>query len=126
MGAAISTFEGARAVRVPRERFIPVKTTGDLVALWSDLYTLAPDFRLEIAPGRRPGDLLIELDPRHFGRIDQLESRFPRGVLSLRECTKLVVRGDVRFGAGVRARGEVRIDHAGPEPLVIPDGEVLG
>ena len=40
MGAAIDVFEGARAVRVPRERFAPVKTTDDLLALRSDAYEL--------------------------------------------------------------------------------------
>src|SRR5262249_33172694 len=43
MGAAIAVFEGARAVRVPRSRFVPVKTTGDLLVLWSDLYELTDD-----------------------------------------------------------------------------------
>merc|ERR1711972_991246 len=36
MGAAISCFEGASAIVVPRERFAPVKTTNDLLALRSD------------------------------------------------------------------------------------------
>ncbi len=126
MGAAISTFEGAEAIVVPRERFIPVKTTGDLLALWSDLVELGADFRLTPAEGRLPGDLAIELDASHFARIDQLEARFPRGAPSLRECTKLVVKGDVRFGAGVRLRGDVRIEHAGSGTLTIPDGEVIG
>jgi len=40
MGSAIAGFEGARAMRVPRTRFAPVKTTDDLLALWSDAYTL--------------------------------------------------------------------------------------
>ena len=38
MGAAIEVFEGARALRVPRTRFAPVKTTDDLLALRSDAY----------------------------------------------------------------------------------------
>jgi UDP-N-acetylglucosamine pyrophosphorylase len=36
MGAAIECFEGAAAIEVPRSRFAPVKTTGDLLALRSD------------------------------------------------------------------------------------------
>ncbi|HET9886135.1 MAG TPA: UTP--glucose-1-phosphate uridylyltransferase, partial [bacterium] len=125
MGAAISTFGGARALRVPRERFIPVKTTADLLALWSDLYGLDEDFRLTIAAGRRPGDLPIELDPRFYARIDQLEAHFPRGAPSLRKCTRLAVRGEVFFGEGVECRGDVRVVHEGKEPLHIPDGKVL-
>jgi UTP--glucose-1-phosphate uridylyltransferase len=36
MGSAISVFEGAAAVQVPRQRFIPVKRCRDLLSLWSD------------------------------------------------------------------------------------------
>ena len=42
MGAAIDVFEGAAAVRVPRSRFVPVKTSADLLSLRSDAYVMAP------------------------------------------------------------------------------------
>lgn len=124
MGAAISVFAGARAVRVSRERFLPVKTTNDLLVAWSDAYRLTEDFRFVPAHGS-VGDLVVDLDPAHYKRIDQLEKRFPRGAPSLTDCRRLTIRGDVRFGAGVVCRGEVRIEHAGSEPRAIPDGEVL-
>jgi hypothetical protein len=38
MGAAIECFKGASAVVVPRERFAPVKTCNDLLAVRSDAY----------------------------------------------------------------------------------------
>jgi UTP--glucose-1-phosphate uridylyltransferase/phosphoglucomutase len=38
MGSAIECFEDAGAVVVPRSRFAPVKTCGDLFALRSDAY----------------------------------------------------------------------------------------
>ena len=53
MGAAIGVFEGARALRVPRPRFAPVKTTNDLLALRSDAYVLHDDLRVELAPVAR-------------------------------------------------------------------------
>ena len=40
MGAAIGVFDGAVALRVPRHRFLPVKTTNDLLVLRSDAYVL--------------------------------------------------------------------------------------
>ena len=40
MGAAIAVFDGARPLRVPRTRFLPVKTTSDLLVLRSDAYEL--------------------------------------------------------------------------------------
>lgn len=125
MGAAISVFEGAQAIRVPRERFIPVKTTNDLLALWSDLYELDEEFRLKCAGGRRPGDLPIDLDPAVFARIDEMRARFPQGAPSLRQCRRLVVRGDVTFGARVRCRGEVSIHAAGEGTTHIPDDAIL-
>merc|ERR1719159_1924786 len=52
MGAAISCFEGATAIVIPRSRFAPVKTTNDLLALRSDAYTVTPDSRIELAASR--------------------------------------------------------------------------
>src|SRR3954468_515938 len=52
MGAAIEVFEGARALRVPRGRFAPVKTTDDLLALRSDAYELTGDAHVVLAGGR--------------------------------------------------------------------------
>ena len=50
MGAAIDVFDGARAIRVPRARFAPVKTTDDLLALRSDAYVLHGDGTIALAP----------------------------------------------------------------------------
>ena len=55
MGAAIGAFEGAGAVHVPRERFVPVKKTSDLLVVRSDAYRLGEDWSVRLAPGaRRP------------------------------------------------------------------------
>ncbi|MFQ5661046.1 MAG: UTP--glucose-1-phosphate uridylyltransferase [Gammaproteobacteria bacterium] len=50
MGSAISVFDGAQAIRVPRTRFFPVKTTSDLMTIRSDAYCLTDDCRLIINP----------------------------------------------------------------------------
>ncbi|MCK6501822.1 UTP--glucose-1-phosphate uridylyltransferase [Myxococcota bacterium] len=109
MGAAISTFPGAAALRVPRSRFVPVKTTADLLRARSDAMTLTEDARLVSAlpPDRAPVDIV--LDGRFYKLVDQLDARFPHGPPSLVDCSRLVVEGDVRFGEDVRCRGEVRI-----------------
>ena len=125
MGAAISVFEGARALRVSRARFVPVKTTGDLLVLWSDVYELTDDYRV-VPSLRRTGPApFVDLDGAFYRRVQDLELRFPRGAPSLVAATRLRVRGDVRFGRGVVVEGDVSIDHAGPEPLVIADGTRL-
>jgi UTP--glucose-1-phosphate uridylyltransferase len=126
MGAAIAVFEGARAVRVPRTRFVPVKTTGDLLVLWSDVYELTDDCRVVPSPRRTEAAPLVDLDPRFYRRVEDLERRFPHGAPSLVRARRLTVRGDVRFGRGVVVEGEATIDHPGPGPLAIPDGARLG
>ncbi len=124
MGAAISVFPGARALRVPGDRFAPVKSTADLLAVASDAYVLTDDWRVVPAPGRA-GVLVVELDGAHYGRVDQLEARFPAGPPSLVACRRLLVRGDVRFGRGVVCRGEVSVRAALDAPCAIDDAAQL-
>jgi UTP--glucose-1-phosphate uridylyltransferase len=124
MGAAIGSFPGARLLQVPRSRFIPVKTTDDLLVLRSDAFVIGSDDRVELAagPGARPP--LVTLDRAHFGLIDGFEQRFPSGPPSLREAEHLEVIGDVSFGAGVTVRGTVRLD-APPGGMRVADGALL-
>jgi UTP--glucose-1-phosphate uridylyltransferase len=99
MGAAIGAFSDARAVCVSRARFHPVKTTNDLLLLRSDIYALADDFTVVRNPVREGPDPFIDLDPRYFGRLADFDARFPAGPPSLVGCERLVVEGDVVFGA---------------------------
>jgi UTP--glucose-1-phosphate uridylyltransferase len=123
MGAAIASFPGARLLCVPRTRFVPVKTTNDLLVLRSDAYGLTGEMLVE--PATRDGRLpFVDLDKRFYKLIDGFESRFPAGPPSLREAERLVVAGDVTFGRGVVVRGAVELDSG--EPLRIEDGAVLG
>ncbi|MEJ7798462.1 MAG: UTP--glucose-1-phosphate uridylyltransferase [Solirubrobacteraceae bacterium] len=124
MGAAIGVFDGARAIRVGRERFAPVKTTDDLLALRSDAFELHDGGRIVLADGR-PAAPLVELDPRHFKLLRDFDARFPAGAPSLVDCERLTVRGDVAFGSGVVVRGSVVVEHAGDGRRRIADGAVL-
>ncbi|MEA2286497.1 MAG: UTP--glucose-phosphate uridylyltransferase [Solirubrobacteraceae bacterium] len=124
MGAAIDVFDGARALRVPRRRFAPVKTTNDLLALRSDAYVLTDDARVELAEGR-DAPPLVDLDSAHFKLLPDFEERFPAGAPSLVACERLSVSGDVGFGSGVTVRGSVAIEHEGEGRLQIEDGTVL-
>jgi UTP--glucose-1-phosphate uridylyltransferase len=124
MGAAIASFPGASLLQVPRTRFVPVKTTDDLLLLRSDVFRLGDEFRVEPATdgGNQP---YVALDKRYYGLIDAFEARMPDGPPSLREAERFVVNGDVRFGAHVVVRGEVELD-APAGGLQIDDGTVLG
>jgi UTP--glucose-1-phosphate uridylyltransferase len=125
MGAAISVFPGARAIRVPGHRFAPVKTTNDLLRIWSDAYVLSEDHRIVPAAEGCAEDLVIDLDPAFYKRIGDFTERFPHGAPSLKHCRRLTVRGDLRFGEGVSISGEVELVNRGEEPKRIPDGEAL-
>lgn len=124
MGAAIGVFDGARAIRVSRDRFAPVKTTNDLLALRSDNYVLTDDAHVVVSPERQGPPLEVELDPDHYKLVGDFESRFPAGPPSLVQCERFAVRGDVVFGADVVARGSVEIVHEGDQKRV-EDGAVL-
>ncbi len=54
MGAAIEVFEGATTIEVGRDRFVPVKTTNDLLVLRSDCYELDDDAVLRQVPDEVP------------------------------------------------------------------------
>ncbi len=122
MGAAISLFERSGAVRVPRSRFSPVKTTNDLLPVRSDAYVLTEEFRVRLAPGRSEPPT-VELDPEFYRLVDRFDARFPSGPPSLVSCETLVVRGDVTFGARVVIRGRARIEASAPARLA--DGTVV-
>jgi len=124
MGAAIDVFDGACAIRVPRERFAPVKATNDLLALRSDAYGLHDDGRIVLV-AQRSGAPLVDLDPDHYKLVRDFDERFAAGAPSLVECESLSVRGDVAFGAGVVVRGDVAIEHDGEDRLRIEDGAAL-
>lgn len=123
MGAAISAFPRAAAVRVPRSRFSPVKTTDDLLAVRSDAYALTRDGRI-VLDGSRSRPPTIELDAAFFKMLDDFEARFPSGVPSLRECDSLAVEGDVRFGSNVKVRGATRVV-GGLSASMVSDGTLL-
>lgn len=122
MGAAISLFEGATAVRVPRSRFFPVKKCNDLLAVRSDYFIYSPETGFALNPDRATDALRISLDDRYFKKVDQFDARFPKGVPSLLACESLTVTGDVRFGRDVRIEGKATVTNPAAEQRVVPDG----
>jgi UTP--glucose-1-phosphate uridylyltransferase len=124
MGAAIGSFDGAQLMCVPRTRFVPVKTTDDLLVLRSDVYTLTDEMLVQPVPERGEDLPYVELDKRFYKLLDKFEARFPAGPPSVREAERLVVHGDVTFGAGVVVRGAVELE--ADEPMDIETGTVLG
>jgi len=126
MGSAIDVWDGAQAIRVPRRRYAPVKTTNDLLAVRSDAFVLTDDSRVQLATERDGRPPMVDLDAEHFKLVDAFEERFSAGPPSLVACERLEVVGDVAFGAGVVVRGTARVEHPGPGRLELAPGTVLG
>jgi UTP--glucose-1-phosphate uridylyltransferase len=125
MGSAISAFENARAVLVPRTRFAPVKTTQDLLLIMSDCYLRTKLETIEQNPARTTPMPAIVLDQKFYKKIDMFLERFSKGAPSLIGCERLEVHGDVRFGKNVRISGVTRIINRGRKQVKIPDSSQL-
>lgn len=110
MGAAIECFAGAAAIEVPRSRFAPVKSTGDLLALRSDAYEVLADGRVRLHPDRAGQPPVITLSD-DYKLVDQLT---PLGVPGLLKCQSLTVSGPVHFPSGVAIEGDVTVTNPGP------------
>ncbi|MGO1600264.1 MAG: UTP--glucose-1-phosphate uridylyltransferase [Brachybacterium sp.] len=120
MGAAIEVFDGATAIVVGRDRFLPVKATSDLLLVRSDAYALdhrsALVQQIETLP-------TVSLQADSYKLIQDFEPRFPDGVPSLKEAVNLDVRGDWTFGADVSVIGDAVLGEEGGE---VPEGARVG
>jgi len=129
MGAAIHLFEGATAVNVPRTRFYPVKTCSDLLVVRSDCFVYHIDESLRVNAAclkhNPSGTPKVTLDPKYYGKIDDLEQRFGQGIPSLVECRSLTIKGDVLFEKNVKIKGSVAIRNTGKHQVVIREGAVI-
>lgn len=120
MGAAIEVFEGAALIEVERDRFVPVKTTNDLLVLRSDVYEIRDDFVLDLVAPAVP---YVDLDPDHYKLVGEFDKRFPEGAPSMAGASSLKVEGDWTFEPGVRIVGDVELTSRTVER--VPAGEVL-
>ncbi|MBU4503923.1 MAG: UTP--glucose-1-phosphate uridylyltransferase, partial [Proteobacteria bacterium] len=129
MGSAISIIEGATVIRVPRSRFFPVKTCNDLMAVRSDCFLFSEDKNFIVNPARKQNgknfNIIIDLDPKYYSKIDMFDKRFANGIPSLVDCESLTIIGDVSFEANVKIRGDVVINNRGGSQAIIKEGAVI-
>lgn len=118
MGAAIEVFPGATAICVGRDRFLPVKTTNELLLLRSDVYDLSPEGRLETTTDKTPE---IDLTSSYYKTVQAFDQRIPSAP-SLRRAESLRVQGDWVFEPGVVVEGSLVL---GPEGGVVTKRKTL-
>jgi len=118
MGAAIECFAGASAIDVPRSRFAPVKTTGDLLALRSDAYEVLENGQVRLHASRHGKPPVITLSDE-YKLVDSIEDL---GVPSLIACESLEIRGPVCFSDGVVIEGSVVIGNPASGTRIISPG----
>lgn len=119
MGGAIEVFEGATCICVDRSRFLPVKTTNELLLLRSDVYDLDEAAHLVKTT---ESTCAIDLDKEHYKKVNDFAERIPEPP-SLRRATSLRVEGDWTFGSGVVVQDEAVL-HT-DSPATVPDGATL-
>jgi UTP--glucose-1-phosphate uridylyltransferase len=107
MGAAVEVFEGSQLIEVGRDRFVPVKTTNDLLVLRSDVYDIGKDFVLDQVGEELP---YVDLDTDYYKLVRDFDKRFPEGAPSMKKASSLKVEGDWTFGHGVQVIGEVTLE----------------
>jgi UDP-N-acetylglucosamine pyrophosphorylase len=125
MGAAIECFPDAKAIAVPRTRFAPVKTTGDLFTLRSDAYVIDENGAVQLAPECAGVPPKLDLDD-NYKLVDQLEDALRIAVPSLKNCRSLKVTGPARFASQVVFEGEVALEIHDRRRAEVPTGIYSG
>jgi UTP--glucose-1-phosphate uridylyltransferase len=105
MGSAIEIFEGATAIEVPRSRFMPIKSTNELLLMRSDAFDIDKNYMLSQKANKLPK---IELDSRYYKFIADFDKRF-KVIPSLKNATSFRVEGDHTFDQPLDVKGDVLI-----------------
>lgn len=123
VGAAIKCFDNALGINVPRSRFLPVKTTSDLLLVMSNLYsleagslTMSEKREFPTTPHVKLGSsftkvkyfwvyavtltLSVSLIFRCVFQVQEYVTRF-ESIPDMLELDHLTVSGDVTFGKQV-------------------------
>jgi len=106
MGSAIEKLEGATAIEVPRSRFLPVKTTNELLLTMSDVFELTDDYCFNQSANTIPA---IKLDERYYKLIADFNKRFLE-IPSLIGVTSLSICGDWVFDKPAKLVGDVKFE----------------
>ena len=122
IGSALNFFPDAVGMNVPRSRFLPVKSTGDLLLVQSNLFSLERG-TLKRGPAAETASLpRIDLkDPLNDLKEYQQRIPVPPDIMDLES---LELQGQVRFNGKVTLKGNVRLI-SNKKSIRIPKGAVL-
>lgn len=123
VGAAIKSFNNAMGVNVPRSRFLPVKTTSDLLLVMSNLYSLDAGSLTMSKKREFPTTPHVKLGSS-FTKVQEFLFRF-ENIPDMLELDHLTVSGDVTFGKKVSLKGTVIIIANHGDRIDIPAGAML-
>ncbi|AWP05109.1 putative UTP--glucose-1-phosphate uridylyltransferase-like [Scophthalmus maximus] len=123
VGAAIKSFNNAMGVNVPRSRFLPVKTSSDLLLVMSNLYSLDAGSLTMSKRREFPSTPHVKLGSS-FTKVQEFLSRF-ENIPDMLELDHLTVSGDVTFGKNVSLKGTVIIIANHGDRIDIPAGAML-
>ncbi|MBN3320168.1 UGPA uridylyltransferase, partial [Atractosteus spatula] len=123
VGAAIKSFDNALGINVPRSRFLPVKTTSDLLLVMSNLYSLNAGSLTMSEKREFPTVPLVKLGSS-FTKVQEYLMRF-ESIPDMLELDHLTVSGDVTFGKNVCLKGTVIIIANHGDRIDIPAGALL-
>ncbi|XP_023698150.1 UDP-glucose pyrophosphorylase 2b isoform X2 [Paramormyrops kingsleyae] len=123
VGAAIKCFDNALGINVPRSRFLPVKTTSDLLLVMSNLYSLEAGSLTMSQKREFPTTPHIKLGSS-FTKVQEYLTRF-ESIPDVLELDHLTVSGDVTFGKHVSLKGTVIIIANHGDRIDIPAGAML-
>lgn len=123
IGAAISYFDNACGVNVPRRRFLPVKSTSDLMLIQSNLYSLKSG-SLVMNPERQFASTPVIKLGKEFKKVNDFLERFG-SIPDVLELDHLTVSGDVSFGTNTVMKGTVIVVANPGNTIMIPAGSVI-
>ncbi|XP_053332521.1 UDP-glucose pyrophosphorylase 2a isoform X2 [Clarias gariepinus] len=123
VGAAIKSFDNALGINVPRSRFLPVKTTSDLLLVMSNLYSLDAGSLTMSKKREFPTTPHVKLGSS-FTKVQDFLRRI-ESIPDMLELDHLTVSGDVTFGKQVTVKGTVIIIANHGDRIDIPAGAML-
>eukprot|EP00603_Paraphysomonas_imperforata_P010100 CAMPEP_0114462394 /NCGR_PEP_ID=MMETSP0104-20121206/6806_1 /TAXON_ID=37642 ORGANISM="Paraphysomonas imperforata, Strain PA2" /NCGR_SAMPLE_ID=MMETSP0104 /ASSEMBLY_ACC=CAM_ASM_000202 /LENGTH=308 /DNA_ID=CAMNT_0001635271 /DNA_START=175 /DNA_END=1101 /DNA_ORIENTATION=+ len=127
-GSLINKMQNTMAVVVERrKRYVPVKTTADLMLIQSNIFSILHG-ALHLNPSLIAMPLPIVKLGKEFTDIDDYMRRIPtqqQHTANIAELEHLTIAGDVFIGKNVTLKGTVIIIAVDGSVIMIPDGSVL-